>query len=99
MTLTISQAKQYGFVFEGARDWNTPKNRARIVQDAALATQPNSAVPVESAADIDPFVFEFLTAARNARRLFREEKKGDWTTPYAKFRISEMVGGTEENSD
>lgn len=99
MSLTISQAKQYGFVFEGARDWNTPENRARIVQDAALATQPNTAVPVEFAAYIDPIVIEILTAPRNARRLFREEKKGDWTTPYAKFRISEMVGGTEEYSD
>lgn len=76
MSLTISQAKQYGFVFEGARDWNTPENRARIVQDAALATQPNTAVPVEFAAYIDPIVIEILTAPRNARRLFREEKRG-----------------------
>ena len=99
MPMTIDQARQYGFVFDGVRGWNTPENRLALAQDAALATTPNGGVPVEFGAYIDPTVVEILTAPRNARKLFREEKKGDWTTPYFKFRISEMVGGTEEYSD
>ena len=97
--VTFEQAARYGFVFPGARAWLTPENRVRIAQDAALITQANTAVPAEFTAYIDPVVIEILTAPRNARKLFREEKKGDWTTSYDKFRISEMVGGTEPYSD
>lgn len=96
---SITDAKKYGFVFDGCRAWNQPEKRALLVQDAALVTTPNGGVPVEFLAYIDPTVIEIMTAPRNARRLFAEEKKGDWTTPYSKFRISEMVGGTEEYSD
>lgn len=97
--VTFEQAARYGFVFPGARAWLTPENRGRIAQDAALITQANTAVPAEFTAYIDPVVIEILTAPRNARKLFREEKKGDWTTSYDKFRTSEMVGGTEPYSD
>ncbi len=99
MPMTIEQVRRLGFVFDGARGWNTPENRTTIAQDAALVTSPNMGVPVEFGAYIDPTVVEILTAPRNARQIFREEKKGDWTTPYTKFRVSEMVGGTEEYSD
>lgn len=96
---TFEQARRYGFVFPDARMWMTKDNRADVARDAALATQANTAVPVEFTAYIDTTVIDILTAPRNARLLFREEKKGDWTTSYAKFRISELVGGTEEYSD
>lgn len=99
MDMTFKQIKEYGFEFPQARMWNTPENRRRIAQDAALITTPNTLVPVEFTAYIDPMVVEILTAPRNARRLYTEEKKGDWTTSYEKFRVSEMVGGTEEYSD
>lgn len=79
--------------------WATPENRARIAQDAALITTPNTTVPAELLAYIDPMVIEILTAPRRAREIFGEEKKGDWTTPYMKWRVDEMTGKTEPYSD
>ena len=99
MNPTFEQAKRYGFIFQGARMWATPENRARIAQDAALITTPNTTVPAELLAYIDPMVIEILTAPRRAREIFGEEKKGDWTTPYMKWRVDEMTGKTEPYSD
>lgn len=99
MNITFDQAKQYGFNFPGAREWVTKDNMARIVQDAALITQANSTVPAELLAYIDPTVIEILTAPRNARELYNEEKKGDWTTPYFKWRADEVTGNTAAYSD
>ena len=99
MNPTFEQARRYGFVFPHARMWVTPENRARIAQDAALITTPNTTVPAELLAYIDPMVIEILTAPRRAREIFGEEKKGDWTTPYMKWRVDEMTGKTEPYSD
>ena len=44
-------------------------------------------------------VIEILTAPRRAREIFGEEKKGDWTPPYMKWRVDEMTGKTEPYSD
>ena len=99
MNPTFEQAKRYGFIFQGARMWITPENRARIAQDAALIATPNTTVPAELLAYIDPMVIEILTAPRRAREIFGEEKKGDWTTPYMKWRVDEMTGRTEPYSD
>jgi len=83
--LTIEQAKQYGFHFPGARGWYEPNRVQQLAQDAAMITAPNTTVPVELLAFIDPRVIEILTAPRRARELFEETKKGDWTTrrPFA----------------
>lgn len=99
MKPTFEQAAQYGFVFPNARIWLSPENRARIAEDAALVTTPNTTVPAELLAYIDPMVIEIMTAPRRAREIFGEEKKGDWTTPYAKWRADEMTGRTEPYSD
>lgn len=97
--ISFEQAARYGFLFPQGRMWVTPENKARIAQDAALTTTPNTGVPVELLAYIDPMVIEILTAPRNAREILGEEKKGDWTTPYAKWRVDEMTGKTEPYSD
>lgn len=97
--ISFEQASQFGFVFPGAREWITPENRARIAQDARLATTPNATVPLELLAYIDPAVVEILTAPRRAREIFGEEKKGSWTTPYAKWRADEITGSTQPYSD
>jgi hypothetical protein len=103
--LTFDQARQYGFHFPGAMNWIEPGNVNRLAQDAAfltngqLVTTANTTVPVELLAYIDPMVIEILTAPRRAREIFDEEKKGDWTTPYAKWRTDEIVGATEPYSD
>jgi hypothetical protein len=98
--LTIEQARQYGFSFPGARGWYEPNRIQQLAQDAAaMITTPNTTVPVELLAFIDPRVIEILTAPRRARELFSETKKGDWTTPYAKWRTDEIVGRTQPYSD
>ena len=97
--LTIEQAGQYGFFFPGARGWYDPNRAQQLAQDAAMLTTPNTTVPVELLAFIDPRVVEILTAPRLARELFSETKKGDWTTPYAKWRTDEIVGRTQPYSD
>lgn len=97
--LTAQQAAAYGFNFPVFRGWITPETMAHIAQDAALVTMPNATVPAELAAYIDPRIIDILTAPLKAREVFNEVKKGDWTTPYAKFRADEVTGGTEPYSD
>lgn len=99
MTPTFEQVAALGFIFPGARMWASKENMARIAQDAALITTPNTTVPAEFLAYIDPMVIEILTAPRRAREIFGEEKKGDWTTPYAKWRVDEITGSTQPYSD
>lgn len=99
MPITLEQAKKYGFTFPGARDWYTPENASRLAQDAALITNPNTTVPVELLAFIDPRVIEILTAPRRAREIFSETRKGNWTTAYQKWRTDEIVGRTQPYSD
>lgn len=95
-------ARQKGFIFPGARGWmNTrdARHMEALAQDAALVSTPNATVPAEFLAYIDPMVIEILTAVRNARKIFPEVKKGDWTTPYEKFRVEEFTGVTTPYSD
>ena len=95
---TFSEAAQAGFVFPQARAW-IDGNIPALAQDAALVTTPNTGVPVEFLAYIDPMVVEILTSVRNAKAVFEEQKKGDWTTSYAKWRADEIVGSTQPYSD
>lgn len=95
---TFQEAAQAGFVFPQARAW-IDGNVPALAQDAALVTTPNTGVPVEFLAYIDPMVVEILTSVRNAKAVFEEQKKGDWTTSYAKWRADEIVGSTQPYSD
>lgn len=97
--ITFDQAAQYGFTFPGARAWIDKGTVNQLARDAALITNPNTTVPVELVAYIDPRVVEILTAPRRAREIFGESKKGDWTAPYAKWRVDEMVGRSQAYSD
>lgn len=100
MNISFEQAKRYGFDFgRNAREWITKDNMPRLIQDAALITQANTTIPAELLAYIDPTVIEILTAPRNARELYSEEKRGDWTTPYFKWRADEVTGSTAAYSD
>lgn len=102
----LALMKQKGFEFNGLRGFITKDNREQLAMDAALvmqntvmASQANSAIPAEFTAYLDPLVIEILTAPRNAREVFAEVKKGDWTTPYCKFQIDEYTGHTTPYSD
>jgi len=95
---TFQEMAHAGFHFSGARAW-IDGNVPALAQDAALITTPNTTVPVEFTAYVDPLVVEILTGVRNARAVFEEVKKGDWTTSYEKWRADEIVGTTQPYSD
>lgn len=98
-TPTFNEVARAGFVFPGARGWILPGTASRLAQDAALITTPNTTVPVELTAYIDPRVIEILTTVRNARQLFPEVQKGDWTTSYDKWATEETTGATQPYTD
>jgi hypothetical protein len=99
-SISFEQAKDYGFNFgPQARGWYSKEDVGRLAQDAALITNPNTTLPVELLAYIDPRVIEIMTAPRNAREIFTETRKGTWTTPYEKWRTDEIVGRTQPYSD
>lgn len=89
----------YGIEFPGAQEWITPETRSRLANDAALQTIPNTLVPVELTAYIDPEGVEILTEKHAAAQIFAEKKFGDWTTPYFRFPVEEYTGGTQPYSD
>lgn len=97
--LTFEALREKGFNFPFATDIITADNREQLAQDAALVTTPNSAVPAELTAWVDPMVVPILTAKRGAREVGYEVKKGDWTTSYDKFRVDEFTGVTTPYSD
>lgn len=98
-TPDFNDVRALGFDFPGARQWIQPGNLRALAQDAALITTPNTTVPAEILAYIDPTVIEIMTAPTRAREIFTEEKKGTWTTPYAKWRRDEFVGNVTPYSD
>lgn len=67
--------------------------------DTAMLTSPNIGIPTEMLTYLDNEVIEILTAPRSARKLGVEVKKGDYTTPTAKFAVVEHVGTTDPYND
>lgn len=78
-----------GIVFDGMQE---------IITDSAI-TKPNVGVPTVLTTYVDPTIVKILTAPRNARKIFTERKKGDWTTSSAMFRAIEGVGETTPYAD
>lgn len=99
MNRDFAELAEYGIEFPEAKEWMSPDVRARVAMDAALATTPNTTVPIELTAYIDPVGVEILTAKHSATEMFGEKKVGDWTTPYFRFPVDEIVGGTQPYSD
>lgn len=103
--VSFEDVREKGFSFPGARAWifedreSGFNNYRELAQDAALITTPNTTVPVEFLAYIDPQVVEILTAPRKARAIFDEQKKGDWTTAYMEWEVDEYTGSTQPYSD
>lgn len=100
---TFDEARAMGFVFDAygnfPRTWNIKENKTPMAMDAVLATIPNTTVPAEFLAYVDPRVIDIVTRPRKAREIFNEVQKGDWTTPYAKWRVQEMTGSTQPYTD
>ena len=97
--ITFDQAKRYGFNFPGARAWYDPRNVEQLAADAALTTDPNTLIPAEFTAYIDPAVVDILTSPTRAREMFTETRKGDFTTSHATWRARDFAGRTQPYSD
>lgn len=89
--------REKGIVFDGAKDFISG-NLDKLAQDA-MVTSANAGVPAVLTAYVDPAVVRILTAPRNAREIFGEVKKGDWTTSAAIFKAVEHTGVTEAYTD
>lgn len=94
----FEQLKNKGICFDSARFILTKDNKNAVAQDAAI-TAPNAGVPAIFTSFIDPKVIEVLLAPRNAKQIFPEVKKGDWTNDYAVFRTVEATGTVTPYSD
>lgn len=95
---TMEQLKAVGITFDGARRFITAKNRDALAQDAMI-TSPNAGVPAIFTSYVDSKVIEILLAPRNAKAIFPEVKKGDWTDDYMVFRTVESTGTVTPYSD
>lgn len=95
----LSQIREKGFVFNGVKGFITKNNMSRILRDSALVTTPNSGVPAVFTTWIDPMVVNILTAPTNAKKIFGEVKKGDWTNDGALFKAVEPVGESTAYTD
>lgn len=95
----FQKMRDKGFIFDSARGFITKKNVDRLASDAALVTMPNAGVPAVFTTYIDPGVVDILTAPTNAREIFGEVKKGDWTDTSAMFKAIEMTGHSTAYTD
>ena len=82
--------REAGIVFDSAKEF--------IAEDAAI-TAPNVGVPTVLTTYVDPAIVRILTAPRNARKIFGERRKGDWTTSSAMFKAIEATGVTAPYAD
>lgn len=105
---SFQELREYGFELN-AKAWTTDyKNGAfdsalppayPIIPSVGLQTNPNVALPSSLLEYISPDVVEILTAKQAATEIFSEEKTGEWTTPFYRWRTTEYTGGTGPYSD
>lgn len=74
------------------------KQRVRA-GDAALVTQTNNGVPLWMLTYFDPKVIEILTSPLRAEKIFKPEKRGDWTNPIMQFNLIEHTGEVQPYGD
>lgn len=67
--------------------------------DAALQTTPNIGVPDVMTAYVDTEITNVLFNPRRVTEIFEEVKKGDWTAPYALFKVMEATGSIAPYGD
>lgn len=96
--------KQYGITGQVAGFYSRKNLKSRqeamdAAMDAALETSPSIAVPVAMTAYVDTDVTSVLFNPFNATELFPEVKKGDWTAPFAIFKVREATGSIAPYGD
>jgi len=66
---------------------------------AALSTDPNSALPMMLTTMIDPQVYRILFAATKAAEIFGEQRRGTWLDETAMFPVVEHIGEVTSYND
>lgn len=94
----LRKMREKGFIFDGAKGLITKKTIDRIARDSMI-TPPNSGVPAVFTTYVDPKVVDILTAPTNAREIFGEVKKGDWTNSGSLFKAIEATGQSTAYTD
>lgn len=97
-------AMDHGITLPGFKGWITNQTKRSIANDvfamdANLVTVPNTTVPADLLGYYDPKSIDILLRPRKARAIFGEVVKGDWTTPFARFRTNEVTGSTQPYTD
>lgn len=72
---------------------------AKVAQDAAMATVPNTSVPSAFVTYLDPQVTTILFAVKNATQLYGETRKGTWVDQFMNFPVEEIAGDVTPYSD
>ena len=72
-----------------------------MAQDAqpALFTTPNSGIPAFLSTMIDPQIYEILFSPLEAKNIWDEQQKGDWTLSSVMFPVVEHTGETSAYDD
>jgi len=82
-------------------DIDLAMDQAGIAMDAqpGLTTVPNTGIPAFLTTMIDPQVYEILFAPLEAKNIYDEVQKGDWTTNSVMFPTIEHTGETSAYGD
>ena len=95
--------EQRGVYLDGARTYTTDavKQDWTLAMDAlpALATDPNSAIPVMLTTLIDPQVYSVLFAPVRAAEIYGEVRKGTWTDSTTMFPTVEQTAEVSSYGD
>jgi hypothetical protein len=65
----------------------------------ALYTTPNAGIPALLSTMIDPQIYEILFSPLEAKNIFDEQQKGDWTLSSVMFPVIEHTGETSAYDD
>lgn len=95
---TVKRLYKKGIIFDEDAFLITDENRAMLAADAMITT-PNADIPSLFTSYVDSRIIKILLAPKNAKKIFPEVKKGDWTNDYAVFRAVESTGDVTPYSD
>lgn len=97
MIINIEDIKKQGITGD-AKGFYKKSNKSDIndiitaAMDAAMVTSPNIAIPAVLTSYVNNEVTDVLYNPRNATKIAKEVKIGDWTTTTAIFKVAEEMG-------
>lgn len=99
--MTLDMLNDIGiFTNDTTKGFLTDEVKSRVrAGDAAMITHLNNGVPLWMLTYFDPKVIEVLTAPLRAEKIFKPEKRGDWTNPIMQFNMIEHTGQVQPYGD